>query len=144
MFSSWTQKIQNLVTGLWCLVTGAVPFDVLLLCPWQGVIICGLHFIELSLKPLVTILYRNVKSTEMDLLKKLQNKGAFIILHCAFLLSFIHTLGNVFLVLLMNYNVLITHMCSECGKKKQSTVPLVRALQYLFYCLGTNVSLLDL
>lgn len=29
-FSSWTQKIQNLVTGLWCLVTGAVPFDV---CP---------------------------------------------------------------------------------------------------------------
>lgn len=79
----------------------------------------------------------------MDLLKKLQNKGAFIILHCAFLLSFIHTLGNAFLVLLMNYNVLITHMSSECGKKAEhcafsesSTVP--------FLLLGNNLSLLDL
>lgn len=141
MFSSWTQKIQNLVTGLWCLVTGAVPFDV---CPWQGVIICGLHFIELSLKPLMTILYRNVKSTEMDLLKKMLNKGAFIILHCAFLLSFIHTLGNAFLVLLMNYNVLITQVfrmwkkkAEHCAFSESSPVP-------FFYCLGTNLSLLDL
>lgn len=54
----------------------------------------------------------------MDLLKKMLNKGAFIILHCAFLLSFIHTLGNAFLVLLMNYNVLITHVFRMWKKKK--------------------------
>lgn len=72
------------------------------------------------------------------------NKGAFIILHCAFLLSFIHTLGNAFLVLLMNYNVLITHVFRMWKKKAEHCAFSESSPEPFFYCLGTNLSLLDL
>lgn len=75
----------------------------------------------------------------MDLLKKMLNKGAFIILHCAFLLSFIHTLGNAFLVLLMNYNVLITHVfrmwkkkAEHCAFSESSPVPFFTAWEQIY------------